>query len=465
MHPEFNLWATLIFIALVLGAIMGACAYLVLLERKVAAWTQDRIGPNRAGPFGIFQPIADGLKFIFKEEIIPKRVDKLLYLLAPAIAITAALLAFSVVPFGRTTAPPRAPWPRDLAEQAARDDRHSEAIIASTVGLLGSPDGQGPLLAGSTLLPGRSIPTYREQLDEYNDTIQFVITPHADVGVLFVFAVGSLAVYAVVLAGWSSNNKYSFLGGLRSSAQLISYEIPMGMSVLGVFLVTGSLNLERIIDYQHSHGWNVLFQPLAALLFVVSVMAEGSRLPFDLPETEQELVGGYHTEYGAMKLGLLLLSEYAHLITTGFLVVILFFGGWELPWVSPPGFEGVGGIVVKLIVMAVKVALYITLVMVLRWTLPRFRYDQLMGLAWKVLIPLALVNVVVVLLIYQFEPFGDASRWALLPLSLLILVGAGVVSLRMPRAPTRVETPYRGHGTGKPDLPESPPPARVPAMK
>jgi NADH-quinone oxidoreductase subunit H len=435
MYPAFNLWATLIFIVLVLGTVMGSCAYLVLLERKVAAWTQDRVGPNRAGPLGIFQPIADGVKFILKEEIIPKRVDKLFYLLAPAIAISTTLLAFSVVPFGHTTTPPQHPWPRTAAEQAERD----------------------------------ADPAFTQGLKDYNETVQFVIAPHADVGVLFVFAVGSLAVYAVVLAGWSSNNKYSFLGGLRSSAQLISYEIPMGMSVLGVFLVVGSLNLERIIEYQHFHGWNVLFQPLAALLFVVSVLAECNRLPFDLPETEQELVGGYHTEYGAMKLGLLLLSEYAHLITTGFLAVILFFGGWELPWVSvPPAegvIEGIGPIIIKLIVIGAKVSLYIVFVMVIRWTVPRFRYDQLMGLAWKVLIPLALINVVVVLIVWQFHPLGEYSHWILLPASVLVLVVVGAVAVRMPRPALRVALPYRGHGTGKPDLPQLPADDRVPAMK
>jgi NADH-quinone oxidoreductase subunit H len=437
MYPEFNLWATLIFIVLVLGTVMGSCAYLVLLERKVAAWTQDRVGPNRAGPFGIFQPLADGAKFLLKEEIIPKRVDKLFYLLAPAIAISTTLLAFSVVPFGHTTTPPQRPWPQTAAEEAER----------------------------------KADPAFTQGLKDYNKTVQFVITPHADVGVLFVFAVGSLAVYAVVLAGWSSNNKYSFLGGLRSSAQLISYEIPMGMSVLGVFLVVGSLNLERIIEYQYFHGWNVLFQPLAALLFVVSVLAECNRLPFDLPETEQELVGGYHTEYGAMKLGLLLLSEYAHLITTGFLAVILFFGGWELPWVSVPGAEGVGPIIIKPIVIGAKVALYILFVMVIRWTLPRFRYDQLMGLAWKVLIPLAIVNLVVVLVVYQLQqayrdrPEAQYAHWVLLPASLLVLVVVGAVAVRMPRPAQRVALPYRGHGTGKPDLPQLPADDRVPAMK
>jgi NADH-quinone oxidoreductase subunit H len=425
MHPDFNLWVTLLLIAVVIGAIQGACAYLVLLERKVAAWTQDRVGPNRAGPLGIFQPIADGLKFVLKEEVIPKRVDKLFYLAAPAIAISTTLLAFCVVPFGYTSTPPQHAWPQTVAAQQARD----------------------------------ADPAFVGGLQEYNKAVQFVVAPHVDIGVLFVFAVGSLAVYAVVLGGWSSNSKYSFLGGLRSSAQLISYEIPMGMSVIGVFLLAGSLNLERIIEYQHFHGWNVLFQPLAALLFIVSILAECSRMPFDLPETEQELVGGYHTEYGAMKLGLLLLSEYAHLITTSFLAVILFFGGWELPFVSVPGVEGWGPIVIKLIVVGAKVTLYIFFVMVVRWTLPRFRYDQLMSLAWKVLIPLALVNVVAVLCVHELRPLGEYRHWLLLPFSLAALVVAGAVSLRMPLAPSRVVVAYRGHGTG------SPPAERAPAFK
>ncbi len=387
MYADFNIWVTLILIVVVMGVIQGACAYLVLLERKIAAWTQDRLGPNRVGPWGLFQPIADGLKFVFKEQFIPARVDKWFYLLAPAVSMTAALMAFAVVPFGRTSAPPTPPdnvWPQTVQEQEERDND----------------------------------PAFQQKLTDYNsaaqgnvNAVQWVVAPHVEVGVVYVFAVGSLAVYAVVLGGWSSNSKYSFLGALRSSAQLISYEIPMGLAVLGVFYVTGSLNIERIIEYQHIHGWNFLFQPVAALMFAVSVFAECSRLPFDLPETEQELVGGYHTEYTGFKLALFLLGEYVHMITTSLLVVTLFFGGWELPWVAVPGAATTAGtIILKLIVLSVKMILFIFFYMFVRWTVPRFRFDQLMGLAWKVLMPLALVNVVAVLVVRQLRPPGELQR-------------------------------------------------------
>ncbi|HVS40120.1 MAG TPA: NADH-quinone oxidoreductase subunit NuoH [Gemmataceae bacterium] len=419
MYADFNFWVTLVIIVVVMGVVQGACAYLVLLERKIAAWTQDRIGPNRAGPLGLLQPIADGLKFVFKEQLVPAKVDKLFYFTAPAVAMTAALMAFAVVPFGRTWAPPSYPWPQTVEEQSARDND----------------------------------PAFKQELAEYNSAgrgniaaVQWVVAAHVEVGLIYVFAVGSLAVYAVVLGGWSSNSKYSFLGALRSSAQLISYEIPLGLAVLGVLFVTGSLNLERIIEYQDKHGWNVLFQPVAALLFAVSVFAECSRLPFDLPETEQELVGGYHTEYTGMKLALFLLGEYVHMITTSLLVVILFFGGWELPWVAVPGPDNAGTIILKLIVLSVKMILFIFFYMFVRWTVPRFRFDQLMGLTWKVLMPLALVNVVIVLVVHQVRPLGDYSDWLIAVLTVAALIAVGVYTAKLPRPPTRVRTAYRGHG-------------------
>ena len=429
MYLSFHFWVALILIACAMGAIMGTCAYLILAERKISAWAQDRLGPNRVGPWGVLQPIADGLKFLFKEEVIPSHVDRLFYMLGPAIALSTALLAFAVVPFGSTTTPPALtdnsvdppvplPWPQTKAEL-------QEALAKD--------------------------PTYPDRLAEYNNTLQFVITPHVDIGIVFVFAVGSLAVYAIILGGWSSNNKYSFLGSLRSSAQIISYEIPLGMSALGVLLITGSLNLERIIDYQHTHGWNVLFQPLAAVLFATSIFAETNRLPFDLPEAEQELVGGYHTEYSAMKFALYFLGEYTHMITTSFLIVIMFFGGWLLPWVSVPGDTSVGAMIIKLIVIGVKMALFIVFFMLVRWTLPRFRFDQLMGLAWKVLMPLALVNLVAVLCIKQFQPLGAHSQWLLLPISIIVLVVGAAVGLRMPRQPARGFGYVHGHRVGEPE--------------
>jgi NADH-quinone oxidoreductase subunit H len=391
--PDFSFWITIVTIVVVLGAMLTICSYLIYLERKIAAWMQDRIGPNRVGPFGLLQPLADMLKFVFKEDIIPDHVDKLLYLLAPAIAVTTAMLAFAVVPFGPTTAPPQ---------------------------------------------PGAT----SEEIRQYEHTYQFVIAPGVDIGIVFVFAVTSLTVYAIILGGWSSNSKYSLLGALRSSAQLISYEIPMGMSILGVVLLAGSLNLEQIIDRQAVGGiwaWNIWYQPLAFLLFLTSVLAECNRLPFDLPEAEQELIGGYHTEYSALKFGMFFLGEYTHVMTTSFLLVILFFGGWDFPGISLVG--GLGGIILKLVIFLLKMSSFIVFYMLIRWTLPRFRFDQLMGLAWKVMIPLALVNLVCVMVVKQL---GWHPLW-LLPISLMLLAGTAVLAGSLPRGPQRVLMVMRGH--------------------
>jgi NADH-quinone oxidoreductase subunit H len=469
MFLTFNIWATLAFIIIMMGVLQGACAYQTLAERKISAWAQDRIGPNRVGPFGLLQPIVDGVKFLFKEEVIPKNVDKVFYLAAPAIAIATATLAFAVVPFGATTpapnlqdhrsevhvrdltaeelkalpgassltpddviakdAPPRAIWPQTKDEEA-------QVLIADR--------------AYARLNKDRGVVSYEEALKVYNGQIQFCIVPHSDIGVVWVFAISSLAVYGVVLGGWSSNNKYSFLGALRSSAQLISYEIPLGMSVLGVFLLAGSLNLEKIINDQVVNGWNVIYQPLACLLFITAVFAECNRLPFDLPECEQELVGGYHTEYGALKFGLFFLGEYTHMITTSFLVVILFLGGWHLPWLTPANIGAdhwnYTDWAIKLIVIFGKMTLFIVFFMYVRWTLPRFRFDQLMGLAWKVMMPLSLVSFVIVLVVFQYK----LERIWLLPASLIILIGATYFTLRLPRAPGKVSLQVRGHNTGYP---------------
>jgi NADH-quinone oxidoreductase subunit H len=332
----------LLKILIVTNVLLGAVAYLIYVERKIAAYAQDRIGPNRAGgefgvPFGLLQPLADGAKMLLKEGVIPGYVNKPLYLLAPMIAIVATLIAFAVVPFG-------------------------------PVGL--------------------------------SQTIDFQIAPGVDVGIVYIFAVGSLAVYGVILAGWASNNKYSFIGGLRSSAQLISYEIPLGLSILGMVLWAGSLDLSTIINWQDRHVWGVIASPIGFLIFLVSAFAETNRLPFDLPESEQELVGGFHTEYSGMKFGMFFLGEYVHVITVSFLTVILFFGGWDFPLLSQEQ-TGMLSAVAKLMVILIKVALVILFMMWVRWTLPRFRYDQLMDLAWKSLIPLALVNLVATAVIVQ----------------------------------------------------------------
>jgi NADH-quinone oxidoreductase subunit H len=361
----------LITIAVVLGAILTGCMYLVLAERKVSAWMQDRIGPNRVGPYGLFQPVADGLKILLKEGVIPSHVDKGLFLIAPAISMFTTMLAFAVVPFG----------------------------------------------------PVEDSPSW----------MRFIIAPGVDIGLVFLFAVGSLAVYGVILGGWASNNKYSALGSLRASAQVVSYEIPLGLSVLGVVLMSGTLNLETILEQQARGGfwhWNIWYQPLAALIFYVSSLAESNRLPFDLSECEQELVGGYHTEYGGLRMVLFFVGEYTHLVTISFLTSILFFGGWHFPWIATPESAYPFAWLVKVLVLLAKVTFSIFLIMLIRWTIPRFRFDQLMELTWKVFLPLALANVVAVMCVLQFgmEPI------ALLPISILLFALYGfftVTSKRM----------------------------------
>jgi NADH-quinone oxidoreductase subunit H len=353
----------LVKIILVVAGLMTGAAYLVLLERKLAAWVQDRLGPNRVGipltnirMFGLGQPIADGIKFILKEEITPAGADKVLYFLAPVTIMTAAIAAFAVIPFGSVLPP------------------------------LGIPGVQDP--------------------------IPLIVAPGIDVAMIYVFAVGSIAVYGVLLGGWASNNKYSFLGGLRSSAQLIAYEIPLGLGILGVVLVTGSLRLDAIIAQQAAQGvWNVAVQPLGFIVFMAAAFAESGRLPFDLPECEQELVGGFHTEYSGMKLMLYLVAEFLHMVTASFLIVILFFGGWHL-W-GLTGSENVVDWVTAVARVAVlfgKVMAMILFFMLARWSWPRFRFDQLMALAWKVVLPLGLVNVVAVAMAVEY---GGAAAEAL----------------------------------------------------
>jgi NADH-quinone oxidoreductase subunit H len=306
------------------------------------------------------------------------------------------------VPFGPTNAPPEVPAIEyDFRENAspAERERYDQAVAK-----------------------------HAEALAAYRDRYQFVIAPGIDIGIVFTLAVGSLAVYGVILGGWASNNKYSFLGALRQSAQIISYEIPMGLAIVGVVLYSGSLNLERIIQHQTEQGWNLIFQPLAFLIFLTSVFAECNRLPFDLSEAEQELVGGYHTEYSGMKFALFFLGEYTHMITTSLLLTTLFWGGWYLPGISGP----TSGIAIKLIVFMAKVFMFIVLYMLVRWTIPRFRFDQLMGLAWKVLIPLSIANLVCVTVVRELQ----WTPWLLSLLSLVILATAGILAAKFP-SPSR----------------------------
>ena len=358
---------TLLTIGAALGAILGGVSYLIYVERKLAAFMQDRVGPNRVGPWGLFQPIADGMKFILKEDVIPAYVDKVLFVLGPCVAALTTMLAFAVVPFG----------------------------------------------------PVDNAPSF----------VRFVIVPNVDIGIVFIFAVGSLAVYGIILGGWASNNKYSVLGSLRASAQVISYEIPLGMSVLGLALMAGTVNIEKLLMYQAEGGitgWFFWTQPLACLIFFTAALAESNRLPFDLVECEQELVGGFHTEYSSMKFALYFLAEYTHVITISFLTAILFFGGWHFPGIAEPGSVGLLPMLLKLGVLMSKVFAVIIVIMLIRWTIPRFRFDQLMGLAWKVLIPLSMANVVAVMTVLQF----GWSRWWLTIISVLLFLIAGAIGVK-----------------------------------
>jgi NADH-quinone oxidoreductase subunit H len=348
----------LIKIAVVFGGLMTAAAYLVLLERRVAAWVQDRRGPNRVGIpltrirlFGLGQPLADGVKFVCKEEVTPRHVDRALYFLGPLTMFVSALAVFAVIPFG--------------------------SVLPEELGIKG-----------------------------VSRPIHLIIAPGIDVGLIYVLAVSSTAVYGVLLGSWASNNKYGFFGGLRSSAQLISYEIPMGLALLAVVLSSGSLRLESIIGRQADNGvWNIFVEPLGFLVFLVASFAEATRIPFDLPEAEQELVGGYHTEYSGIKLMMLLVGEYMHMLTASMLLVVLYFGGWHL-W----GLTGSGDRVswlealLRVAVLAGKVMLVILFFMISRWSWPRFRFDQLMNLAWKVMVPLGMVNLLFVACWIEYAP-------------------------------------------------------------
>jgi NADH-quinone oxidoreductase subunit H len=360
----------LLKIALIVAALMAAAAYLQLVERWMAAWIQDRLGPNRVGVpltkirlFGLGQPIADGGKIFFKGDFAPKHVDKALYYLGPAAMFISALVVYAAIPFGSVL-------PVDFLPQSWGITQPISLLIASSL----------------------------------------------DVGIIYVFAVGSIAVYGVVLGGWASNDKYSFLGGLRSSAQLISYELPLGLGILGVVLVSGSLRLDVMIAQQAQSGvWNVFCQPLGFVVFCIAAYAEAARLPFDLPEAEQELIGGYHTEYSGIKMMLYLVADLLHMVTASFLIVILFLGGWHL-WGLTDGLAGAGSdlvtwpvAILRVIVLLAKVMAVIIFFMWSRWSWPRFRFDQLMALAWKVVLPLGLVNLMLTAVLMEY---GDRlARW------------------------------------------------------
>ena len=418
-----------------LPVILGATAYLILLERKVAAWAQDRIGPNRTDfsfgqgdlletypalgklvrsipgfnfiakkrSFGLGQALADGLKLFVKEDYTPPFVDLKLFLLAPVLALIPAMIGWAVIPWGGVWAFP------------------------------------GLDLFGWNLVAASPV----DPVTGYVEAARVAVLP-ISLGVVYLLAISSLAVYGVVLAGFSSNNKFAFLGGLRATAQMLSYEIPMGVCVLIMILVYRSADTEVMVQSQLSAGWfglsevwGVLMHPLLAVIFFVCVLAECNRAPFDLAEAEQELVGGFHTEYSSMKWALFFLGEYIHMITGSAFIVLLFFGGWELPFlhVFPSVTEGWFGIVIVGLKMGVfmgKVALVLFTMMWVRWTLPRFRFDQLMKLAWRGMIPL----VIVMLLVVGVMVWAGLTQWWMYTLAnVAVIAVAGLVSPLLPAGP------------------------------
>ncbi|HQS23723.1 MAG: NADH-quinone oxidoreductase subunit H [Sphingobacteriia bacterium 24-36-13] len=322
----------LILIAIIVFASLGIALYTTFSERKVAAVLQDRPGPNRAGPMGLLQPLADGLKLIMKEEIIPNSASKGLFILGPAMAMTAALMTCAVIP-----------W------------------------------------SSSVELFGRKIDL---QIADIN------------IGILYVFGVVSMGVYGIMIGGWASNNKFSLMAALRGASQAISYELAMGVALIAVLMISGSLSLKTIVDQQMAPGawWNIVYQPLGFILFFICAMAECNRTPFDLPEAENELNMGYHQEYSSMKLGFYLFAEYVNMIMSSAVMASLYFGGYDVPFLDESTLAPNIAAIIGVLSLLTKIVIFLFLFMWIRWTIPRFRYDQLMNLGWKSLIPLALVN-------------------------------------------------------------------------
>lgn len=329
----------LILVGAIFGITLLIAMYSTYFERKVAAFIQDRVGPDRAGPFGILQPLADGVKFFMKEEIIPNVSNKFLFILGPCVAMITALMAGVVIPWG-----------------------------------------------GSVEINGVQ---YSLQIADLN------------IGILYVFAVVSIGVYGIMIGGWASNNKFSLLGAIRASAQMISYELAMGLSIIALIMVTGTLSMGEIAAMQGGgvgsewNMWNIVYQPVGFIIFIICAFAECNRMPFDLPETETELVGGYHTEYSSMKLGFYLFAEYINMFISSAVMATLFFGGYNFPFMNDLGLSQNAITVIGTLGLFIKIFFFIFFFMWIRWTLPRFRYDQLMNLGWKGLIPLAIVNLLV----------------------------------------------------------------------
>jgi NADH-quinone oxidoreductase subunit H len=326
-----------ILISAILGVSLVIAMYTTFAERKVAAILQDRRGPNRAGPFGLLQPLADGIKLFFKEEIIPTHSNKILFILGPSLAMLTAMMTSAVIP-----------WSSELQ------------------------------LFGRTVTP---------QVADIN------------IGILYVFGVVSMGVYGIMIGAWASNNKYSLMGGMRAASQIISYELAMGIALIALLMCTQTLSLREMVVQQQDGYWNIVKQPLGFLIFLICVFAECNRTPFDLPESENELIGGYHTEYSSMKLGFYLFAEYINMFISSAVISCLFLGGYDIPFVNDASLaNSVGDVwmaVIHIMMLLAKVVFFLFLFMWVRWTIPRFRYDQLMNLGWKKLIPLALLNMLI----------------------------------------------------------------------
>jgi NADH-quinone oxidoreductase subunit H len=332
--------ATAIFLLVLFVITLSVAAYSTYGERKVAAFMQDRLGPNRAGPFGLLQPLADGAKMFMKEDFVPADANRTLFFLGPAVAMTVALITGVIIPWGGTL---------------SFGDVHV------------SLQGMDP-----------------------------------EVGILFVFAMTGIGVYGIMLGGWGSNNKYSLLGAIRAASQMVSYELAMGMSIVALVMMTGTLSMGGIVDYQVEHGWNIIRQPLGFLIFIVCAFAETNRSPFDMPECETELVGGYHTEFSSMKLGFYLFAEYVNMFISSAVMATLYFGAYDVPGLAHSGWDPNLITILGAVAMFAKTFFFIFFFMWVRWTLPRFRWDQLMKLGWTVLIPIALANILFTALVMEY---------------------------------------------------------------
>lgn len=329
----------LVLVVVLFAVSLGIAAYATYFERKVAAWFQDRIGPDRAGPFGILQPLADGGKLFFKEDFIPTMADKWMFIMGPGISMFVALMTSAVIP-----------WGTDLS------------VLGNEIAL---------------------------QVADVN------------IGILFIMGFLSIGVYGIMIGGWASNNKYSLFSAIRASSQMISYELAMGICVITVVMMTGSLSLKDIANAQHGMNWNVFYQPVAFVIFFICALAETNRAPFDLPECESELIGGYHTEYGSMKMGFYLFAEYTSLFVSSAVISVLFFGGYNFPGMD--NFEGNTLAILGIGAMFTKTFLFMFVFMWIRWTLPRFRFDQLMHLGWKSLIPISMINLLITGFVIAFK--------------------------------------------------------------